>query len=110
VLAGDGESLRYAVHREGLLGRAQTLDSSTFREWERFLAGPYLRGEPFRWTARYARRWAELHSQLVLAGGLVLPPQAILLWRQRLGVAAVIGELDATADFAAELATVLAGA
>jgi predicted unusual protein kinase regulating ubiquinone biosynthesis (AarF/ABC1/UbiB family) len=107
VLARDGESLRYAVHREGLLGRARTLDSSTFREWERYLAGPYLAEEPFHFTARYARRWAELHSQLVRAGGIVLPPQAILLWRQRLGVAAVIGELDATADFAGELARLL---
>jgi len=110
VLERDGESLRYAVHREGLLGRARTLDSSTFREWERYLAGPFLSQGPFHFTARYARRWAELHSQLVRAGGIVLPPQAILLWRQRLGVAAVIGELDATADFAGELATVLDGA
>jgi len=103
ILARDGEALRYAVHKEGLLGRAQTLDSSTYRDWERYLAGPYLAEGPFRWTRAYARRLGELTSLLVRAGGLTLPPAGILLWRQRLGVAAVIGELDATADFARAL-------
>jgi hypothetical protein len=110
VIARDGEALRYAVHREGLLARARTLDSSTFREWERYLAGPYLAppDKPFRWTPAYARRLAELTSLLVRAGGLVLPPGAVLLWRQRLGVAAVLGELQATADFAGALEGLLA--
>jgi predicted unusual protein kinase regulating ubiquinone biosynthesis (AarF/ABC1/UbiB family) len=108
LLAGDAESLRYAVHREGLLGRARTLDSSTFREWERYLAGPFLSKQPFRWTAGYARRFAELTSLLARAGGLVLPPGALLLWRARLGVAAVIGQLEPEADFDAALRGVLA--
>jgi predicted unusual protein kinase regulating ubiquinone biosynthesis (AarF/ABC1/UbiB family) len=99
ILARDGEALRYAVHREGLLGRAQTLDSSTYRDWERYLAGPFLAGGRFHWTRAYAHRLAELTTQLVRAGGLTLPPAGLLLWRQRLGVAAVLGELDATADF-----------
>ncbi len=107
VLTHDPENLRHAVHKEGLLGRARTLDSSTYREWERYLAGPYLARKPFRWTARYARRFAELTSLLVRAGGLVLPAQAVLLWRQRLGVAAVLGELGAEADFSTVLEQLL---
>lgn len=107
VLAQDGESLRYHVHREGLLGRARTLDSSTYREWERYLAAPYLTDRQFHWTRPYARRLAELTSLLVRAGGLTLPPTALLLWRQRLGIAAVIGDLAPRANFAAELASLL---
>jgi hypothetical protein len=38
-----------------------------------------------------------------------MPPAAILLWRQRLGVAAVLGELRPRADFSAELTRILAG-
>jgi predicted unusual protein kinase regulating ubiquinone biosynthesis (AarF/ABC1/UbiB family) len=108
LLARDGEALRFAVHEEGLLGRAQTLDSSTYRDWERYLAGPFLAKGPFRWTRAYARRLAELTSQLVRAGGLTLPANGLLLWRQRLGVAAVLGELDAEADFGDALRAVVA--
>jgi predicted unusual protein kinase regulating ubiquinone biosynthesis (AarF/ABC1/UbiB family) len=108
ILAQDGEALRHAVHTEGLLGRARTLDSSTYREWERYLAAPYLARGPFRWTRAYARRFAELTSLLVRAGGLTLPPAALLLWRQRLGVSAVLGELMPEADFAGALARLLA--
>src|SRR5262249_23337978 len=50
ILRRDGESLRYHVHAEGLLGRARTLDSTTYREWEHLLAVPYLGGGRFRWT------------------------------------------------------------
>jgi predicted unusual protein kinase regulating ubiquinone biosynthesis (AarF/ABC1/UbiB family) len=109
VLRGDGEALRYFVSQEGLLGRARTLDSSTYREWERYLAAPYLARPPFHFTKGYARRFVELTSLLVRAGGLALPPGGILLWRQRLGVAAVLGELGARADFGAALAALLEG-
>jgi predicted unusual protein kinase regulating ubiquinone biosynthesis (AarF/ABC1/UbiB family) len=108
VVRRDGEALRYFVHKEGLLGRARTLDTSTYREWERYLAAPYLAKGPFHWTRAYARRFAELTSLLVRAGGLTLPPGAVLLWRQRLGVASVIGELMPTADFAGTLEQILA--
>jgi predicted unusual protein kinase regulating ubiquinone biosynthesis (AarF/ABC1/UbiB family) len=109
VLAGDGETLRHAVHSEGLVPRerARALDASNFREWERYLAAPHLTRGSFHWTAGYARRFAELTSELVRAGGMVLPPAAILLWRQRLGVAAVLGELSPKADFAGELQQIL---
>jgi predicted unusual protein kinase regulating ubiquinone biosynthesis (AarF/ABC1/UbiB family) len=109
VLAGDGETLRHALHLEGLVSRerARALDASNYREWERYLAAPFADRGGFHWTAGYARRFAELTSQLVRAGGLLLPPPAILLWRQRLGVAAVLGELGPKADFAGELQEIL---
>jgi hypothetical protein len=100
VLARDGESLRYAVHREGLLGRARTLDSSTFREWERYLAGPSSpRGRSTSRRATPAAGRSSTASWCAPAASCCRR-RPILLWRQRLGVAAVIGELDATADFA----------
>lgn len=107
VLNRDGEALRYAVHCEGLLGRAIALDSDTFRSWERFLAGPFLAREAWQWTPAYARGLAELTSQLVRAGGLTLPPPALMLWRQRLGVAAVIGSLAPKLDARALLGDLL---
>lgn len=108
VIRRDGEALRYFVHMEGLLGTARTLDSTTYRDWERYLAAPYLADKPFRWTRGYASRLAELTSLLVRGGGLTLPPGAVLLWRQRLGVSAVIAELDPVADFAGMLQKILA--
>lgn len=107
VLRRDGEALRYAVHCEGLLGRAIALDSDTFRAWERFLAGPFLAKEAWTWTPAYARGLAQLTSELVNAGGLTLPPAAFLLWRQRLGVAAVLASLAPTVDFRATLSELL---
>src|SRR5262249_2213396 len=83
VLRGDGEGLRYAVVSQGLLARARTLDSDTFREWERYLAAPFARSR-FRFTAGYARGLANVTSQLVRAGGMSIPPGGFLLWRQRL--------------------------
>jgi predicted unusual protein kinase regulating ubiquinone biosynthesis (AarF/ABC1/UbiB family) len=109
ILDGDGEMLRFRVHEEGLVSRAQArvLDSTTYRDWELHLAAPFLHRRPFNWTAGYARGLAALTSQLVRAGGMSLPPKALLLWRQRLGVAAVIGSLGATADFRQALEDVL---
>ena len=54
-----------------------------YREWELLLAAPYMAKGRFRWTRGYARKLAELTSLLVRAGGLTLPPGAVLLWRQR---------------------------
>jgi predicted unusual protein kinase regulating ubiquinone biosynthesis (AarF/ABC1/UbiB family) len=107
VLERDGEALRYAVHCEGLLGRAITLDSDTFRAWERFLAGPFLAQGAWEWTPAYARGLAELTSQLVRAGGLTLPPTSLMLWRARLGVVAVIGSLSPKVDFRSLLGDLL---
>jgi predicted unusual protein kinase regulating ubiquinone biosynthesis (AarF/ABC1/UbiB family) len=107
VLRGDGERLRYAVVEEGLLARARTLDSDTFRRWEAYIAAPFSRAR-FDWTAGYAKGLAGLTSQLVRAGGMSLPPGAFLLWRQRLGAAAVIGMLGADTTFREEMERLLA--
>jgi predicted unusual protein kinase regulating ubiquinone biosynthesis (AarF/ABC1/UbiB family) len=104
ILAGDGGVMRAAIVDSGLVTRMPVLDSNTFREWERVLAAPFLVKKPFAWTGAHARRLAELTNQLVHAGGMTLPANALLLWRQRLGVAAVLGMLDATADFRGALA------
>ncbi len=108
VLRGDGEGLRYAVAQQGLLARARTLDSDTFREWERYIAAPFAKAR-FHFTAGYARGLAQVTSQLVRAGGMSIPPGGFLLWRQRLGAAAVIGMLAADAPFREELDRLLAG-
>jgi predicted unusual protein kinase regulating ubiquinone biosynthesis (AarF/ABC1/UbiB family) len=102
-----GEAFRHAIQEQGLLGRARTLDSDTYREWERYVTYPFRQTEPFEWTAGYARRIAELTAQLVQAGGLRLPAPALLLWRQRLGVGSILGALRPRADFRTALAEML---
>ena len=77
MLARDGEAFRYAVYEQGLLGSARVLDSSTFRDWERYLAGAFLTTQPFAWTDGYARGLADLTSRLVRAGGMTLPANAL---------------------------------
>ena len=46
-----------------------------------------------------SRRFAETTARVLNAGGVQLPANVLLLWRQRLGVSAVIGMLDAAAPF-----------
>ena len=53
----------------------------------------------FPWTAQYARQLAGATGRALGAGGLALPADVLLLWRQRLGAAAVIAMLDARAPF-----------
>ncbi len=99
LVTGEPDEFRAAMSREGLLGRARTLDSVTYREWERYLIAPFASERPFHWTIPYARDFAQLTSDLVRSGSFVLPPQAVLLWRQRLGIASVLGSIGATADY-----------
>ena len=53
----------------------------------------------FAWTAAYAGELAEATGRVLGAGGLALPADVLLLWRQRLGAASVIAMLDARAPF-----------
>ena len=55
--------------------------------------------DSFHWTPAYASELADATRRALGAGGLQLPARLLLLWRQRLGVAAVIGMLDASAAF-----------
>jgi predicted unusual protein kinase regulating ubiquinone biosynthesis (AarF/ABC1/UbiB family) len=103
LVTGEPDEFRAALSREGLLGKPRTLDSVTYREWERYLVAPFVEGKPFRWTIAYARDFAQMTSELVRAGSFVFPPQTILLWRQRLGIASVLGSIGAQADYRAVL-------
>ncbi|HET7505308.1 MAG TPA: AarF/ABC1/UbiB kinase family protein, partial [Kofleriaceae bacterium] len=93
------ERFRLGIARAGLLRRADTLATTAHRDWERALAGPLVTHGEFAWTAKYAGELAEATGKALGAGGLTLPADVMLLWRQRLGAAAVIGMLDAQAPF-----------
>ena len=97
--AAAAERFRLGIARAGLLRRADTLATTAHRDWERALAAPLTTHGEFAWTARYASQLAEATGRALGAGGLTLPASALLLWRQRLGAAAVIGMLDARAPF-----------
>jgi predicted unusual protein kinase regulating ubiquinone biosynthesis (AarF/ABC1/UbiB family) len=103
LLDDDGvlaaERFRMALSHTGLLRRADTLASNAHREWERALAAPLATHGEFRWDSAYASELAETTGRVLAAGGVQLPPNLLLLWRQRLGAAAVIGMLDARVTF-----------
>jgi predicted unusual protein kinase regulating ubiquinone biosynthesis (AarF/ABC1/UbiB family) len=94
-----GERFRMALARSGLLRRTDSLATIAHRDWERALALPLHTHGDFHWSAGYAGEFAETTRRVLAAGGLQLPARLLLLWRQRLGVAAVIGMLDAHAPF-----------
>ena len=79
--------------------RADSLASNAHRDWERALAAPVTGQGEFSWTAQYASELAEATGRALGAGGLTLPADVLLLWRQRIGAAAVIAMLDARAAF-----------
>jgi predicted unusual protein kinase regulating ubiquinone biosynthesis (AarF/ABC1/UbiB family) len=97
--ASAAERFRLGLSRAGLLRRADTLASTAHRDWERALAAPMLTHGEFHWSARYASELAEATGRALGAGGLALPADVLLLWRQRLGAAQVIAMLDARAPF-----------
>jgi predicted unusual protein kinase regulating ubiquinone biosynthesis (AarF/ABC1/UbiB family) len=97
--AAGTERFRMALARSGLLRRADSLATTVHRDWERALVLPLATHGNFHWDAGYASAFAESTSRVFAAGGLRLPARLLLLWRQRFGVAAVIGMLDAQAPF-----------
>ncbi len=97
--ASAAERFRMGLAKAGLLARADLLASTAHRDWERSLAAPVTTHGDFHWTARYASDLAEATQRVLAIGGLALPAKVLLLWRQRLGAAAVIGMLDAKAPF-----------
>jgi predicted unusual protein kinase regulating ubiquinone biosynthesis (AarF/ABC1/UbiB family) len=97
--ASAAERFRLGLARAGLLRRADTLASVAHRDWERALAAPLATHGDFHWSADYARSLADATGRALGAGGLTLPAHLLLLWRQRLGAAAVIAMLDARAPF-----------
>lgn len=94
------ERFRMGLARLGLLKKASSLSSTPHRDWERALAEPFAGDRPFTWDREYAMRLAETTRRALAHGGLALPPSMTLLWRQRLGVAAVLAMLRPRMSFA----------
>jgi predicted unusual protein kinase regulating ubiquinone biosynthesis (AarF/ABC1/UbiB family) len=106
----DGEALRHAAHRAGLIPAAKSFDAAVYRRWEKQLSEPFL--VPAKESARpflpeHARELSALTWQLAHTQMLTLKPEALLLWRQRLGVFAVIASLRPTLHFRRVLAEIL---
>jgi predicted unusual protein kinase regulating ubiquinone biosynthesis (AarF/ABC1/UbiB family) len=105
----DGEALRYAAHRVGLVGvqGAAVFESATFRAWEAALAAPFLSKQPTALDEPQMRELVSLTWKLVHTGRMSLPPGALLLWRQRLGSFAVLASLRPVLPLRTLLAEVL---
>ncbi|HTL37925.1 MAG TPA: AarF/UbiB family protein [Kofleriaceae bacterium] len=97
--ASAAERFRMALGKSGLLRRTDSLATVAHREWERALAAPLATHGSFHWDPTYAGDFAETTGRVLASGGMQLPAKLLLLWRQRLGAAAVIGMLDATVPF-----------
>jgi predicted unusual protein kinase regulating ubiquinone biosynthesis (AarF/ABC1/UbiB family) len=93
------ERFRMALARSGLLVRTDTMATVAHRDWERALHAPLATHGDFHWSAAYASDLADATGRVLAAGGVALPADVLLLWRQRLGAAAVIAMLDARAPF-----------
>jgi predicted unusual protein kinase regulating ubiquinone biosynthesis (AarF/ABC1/UbiB family) len=93
------ERFRMGLAAAGLLVRSDRIATAVHREWESALAAPLATHGDFHWSPAYATELAHTTSRVLLAGGMTLPARVLLLWRQRLGVAAVLGMLDAHAPF-----------
>ncbi|MEZ4404303.1 MAG: AarF/UbiB family protein [Kofleriaceae bacterium] len=93
------ERFRMALDRSGLLHRASSLATVAHRDWERALAAPFASVAPFRWDRHYAGELATATRDVLAAGGLTVPAPLALLWRQRMGVAAVLGMLEPATSF-----------
>jgi predicted unusual protein kinase regulating ubiquinone biosynthesis (AarF/ABC1/UbiB family) len=97
--AAGAERFRVGLAKAGLLRRTDSLGTNVHREWERVLAAPVATHGDFHWSADHARELATATGRVLFAGGLGLSAKVLLLWRQRLGAAAVVGMLDARAPF-----------
>ena len=98
-----GERFRHTLSTLGLLGDPYFLTSHLYRRWETLVTAPF-RTSTFAWDAGYAYQLSDLTSRLIRQGALALPAPVLLLWRQRLGTAAIIGALGTTGDFRSVLA------
>jgi predicted unusual protein kinase regulating ubiquinone biosynthesis (AarF/ABC1/UbiB family) len=93
------EHFRMGLAKSGLLARTDMMATNAHRDWERTLIQPLKTHGSFHWSPQYARDLAQTTGRVLAAGGVQLPPKVLLLWRQRLGAAAVIGMLDGEAPF-----------
>jgi hypothetical protein len=93
------ETFRMSLARQGLLKRADTLATVAHRDWERALAAPFASSAPFRWNRAYHTELSETTRKVLAQGGLTIPAAVTLLWRQRLGVSAVLAMLSPVAPW-----------
>ena len=103
LLDDDGEAgaerLRIGLANAGLLQRTDSLATHAHRDWEHALQAPLATHGDFHWGSAYGDTFAETTARVLASGNVTLPADVMLLWRQRLGAAAVIGMLDAKAPF-----------
>lgn len=82
----------------GLVPNPRAFHSELCREWEHLVIAPFERTK-FLWTEQYASDLTTYTQGMLRSGKLRLPAPLVLLWRQRLGVASVLGMLRPTATF-----------
>jgi predicted unusual protein kinase regulating ubiquinone biosynthesis (AarF/ABC1/UbiB family) len=102
------ERFRFALHSQHIVVDGSVFYQASYRRWERLVTAPFVGDDGFTWDAAYARALIDNTRTLVRGGQLNLPAPVLLLWRQRLGVAAVLGMLAAPVDARAVLRQVLA--
>jgi len=97
--ASAAERFRMGLAKSGLLRRTDSMASNAHRDWEKSLAAPLATRGDFHWSPAYASELATTTGRVLASGGMTLPARVLLLWRQRLGAASVLGMLDASAPF-----------
>jgi len=90
------ERFRQALHGRGMIPSPHVFQLEPYQRWERLVTAPFTVQAPFQFTAAYARDLIDATNRLAYPGYLRLPAPLPLLWRQRLGVTAILGMLDAT--------------
>ena len=93
------QRFRIGLANADLLQRTDSLATHAHRDWERALQAPLATHGDFHWGSAYGEMFAETTARVLASGNVTLPADVLLLWRQRLGAAAVIGMLDAKAPF-----------
>ncbi|HEY6039855.1 MAG TPA: AarF/UbiB family protein, partial [Kofleriaceae bacterium] len=93
------QRFRIGLVNAGLLQRTDSLATLAHRDWERALQAPLATHGDFQWGSAYGDMFADTTARVLASGNVALPADVLLLWRQRLGAAAVIGMLDAKAPF-----------
>ena len=93
------EEFRIALVELGMVRDASSLNTNLHREWEELVAAPFVAEGGFAWSSDYAAALTETTSLLLRSGGLFLPAEVVLLWRQRIGITAILGTLEPELDF-----------
>jgi predicted unusual protein kinase regulating ubiquinone biosynthesis (AarF/ABC1/UbiB family) len=101
------EKFRMSLAKQGLLRRADTLATNAHRDWERALALPFASAEPFRWNRAYHSELSDTTRRVLAGGGVTIPASVTLLWRQRLGVSAVLSMLSPVVPWRRVLRTLI---